>query len=583
MSIHARFEEQVRRTPQAVAIVAEQEQMTYAALDARANALAGRLQRLGVGFGSCVILALDRSCDSIASLLAILKLGAAYVPADPSHPAERLAALAEDCEAAAIVTPAAACGAWPAGIPVLCPVAGVPLPDGPAMALERGIETDDAQLAYVLFTSGSSGRPKGVMVEHRSVLHLAEALHAAVYENGEEPLRISLNAPLAFDASVQQIVQLLFGHTLVIVPESVRREGAALLDFLRQARIDVFDGTPAHLRMLLAAGLLSADGQCPSRMLIGGEAIDRPTWLRMRTCRRIRFYNVYGPTECTVDATCCPVQSGPDLPSIGKALPGYRVDIRRPDLQPCAAGETGEIVIAGPGLARGYLKNPDLTAQRFVADPAGGGRLYRTGDLGRCLPDGNIEFLGRADGQVKLRGYRMELGEIEAAVHRHPAVREAVVSVQPGPAEDKRLVGYLVPSGSPASVSELRAFCRRHLPDYMVPGVFMWVDRLPLTGNGKVDRKALPRPHSERPRLDSDYIAPADAIEQRLAELWSEVLAIQPVGTQDNFFDLGGSSLTSIQLHAHAQRRGLEFPLHALLAHQTIAGVASAIRQGKPA
>ncbi|MFT3774592.1 MAG: non-ribosomal peptide synthetase [Minicystis sp.] len=574
-TIPQRFAAQVRKTPDAVAVVAGAERVTYAELDQQANALAARLASIGVAPGACVVLEADRSVAAIASLLGISKLGAAYVPADPGQPRERLAVLVEDCEASAIVTTSRFRSVWPPGVPVVCldEAAAAPSPGGGAPCLDLATPQG---LAYVLFTSGSTGRPKGVMIEHHSVINLADALFDAVYERQERPLRVSLNAPLSFDASVQQIVQVFFGHELWIIPEAVRRDGESMLAFLREARIDVLDATPAHLRMLFAANLHSSRDYAPEIILVGGDALDAQTWRTIRRSTRPRVYNVYGPTECTVEVTACHVQSGPAVPTIGRPLPGSEVMVVRSDMTLCDEGETGEICISGRGVGRGYLKDPVLTAERFVPNPitGSGARAYRTGDLGRWMPDGNLEFLGRSDFQVKIRGYRIELGEIETILRSHPAVRDVVVVAHEDGRRDKRLVAYVVARDTPPTVSELRSFCCEHLPTYMVPGVFMGLSALPLTGNGKVDRRALPAPDTERPLLDAELVAPEDAVQAILVELFSSVLRVQPVGIHDNFFDLGGDSLAGLKIHALARERGVSFPLEALLEHPTVAELA---------
>jgi amino acid adenylation domain-containing protein len=572
-TIPQRFVAQVQKTPDAVAVVAGAERATYAELDRQANTVAARLASIGVAPGTCVVLEADRSVAAIASLLGISKLGAAYVPADPEQPRARLAALVEDCEASAIVTTSRSRSVWHPGVPIVCLDEATATPGDEAPSLDLATPQS---LAYVLFTSGTTGRPKGVMIEHHSVVNLADALFVAAYERQERPLRVSLNAPLCFDASVQQIVQLFSGHELWIIPEAVRRDGDSLLAFMREARIDVLDATPAHLRMLFAANLHASRDYAPERILVGGEALDAQTWRSIRRSTRPRVYNVYGPTECTVDATICHVQSGPAVPTIGRPLPGCEVMVVRSDMTPGDEGEPGEICISGRGVGRGYLKSPVLTAERFVPDPIAGseGRAYRTGDLGRWLPDGNLEFLGRSDLQIKIRGYRIELGEIEAVLRRHSAVRDVAVVAHEEGRRDKRLVAYVVARDASPTVSELRSFCCEHLPAYMVPGVFMGLSALPLTGNGKVDRKALPTPDTERPLLDAELVAPEDAVEAILVELFSRVLRVQPVGTNDNFFDLGGDSLASMQIHTLARERGVHFPPQAPLEHPTVADLA---------
>ncbi len=462
--LHQRFEAQVERTPDAIAVVFENQQLTYRALNARANQVAHYLKTLGVEPEVLVGLCAERSIEMIVGLLGILKAGGAYVPLDPAYPKERLAFMLADAQVPVLLTQKK----W--GFTE--ETAQVIYLDsdwaiiGSEENVVSGVTTEN--LAYVIYTSGSTGKPKGVTIEHRSVLNLSNALYQSIYSHYQNtPLRVSLNGSLAFDTSVKQIVQLLHGHTLDIIPESRRFEDTALLDYLRDHQIDVFDCTPSQLELLISAGLLSQ--AAPKIVLIGGEPINESTWQALAHAKNIRFYNLYGPTECTVDATFCEVQSS-TKPVIGKALAHVETDILDQQLQSVPVGESGELHIGGVGLARDYLNRPELTAEKFILKPNltgfknGSGlvssdiRLYKTGDLARYLPDGNIEFLGRIDNQVKLRGFRIELGEIETVLAQHPDVQQAVVTVREEVVGDKRLVGYVVskPSRAPTIASQPR-------------------------------------------------------------------------------------------------------------------------------
>ncbi|HEY7496545.1 MAG TPA: non-ribosomal peptide synthetase, partial [Candidatus Tectomicrobia bacterium] len=409
-------------------------------------------------------------------------------------------------------------------------------------------------LAYVIYTSGSTGRPKGVMIQHRSTVNLAAGLHQAIYAHQHAPLRVSLNAPLTFDASVKQVLQLLYGHVLYILPEEVRPDGQALLSYVRHCALDVLDCTPAQLRLLLAAGLAQEPSLALQLALVGGEALDETTWTSLAANAKTHFYNVYGPTECTVDATVCSVQAAPPEPTIGRPIANTQIYILDEQLRPVPIGVPGELHIGGAGLARGYVNDAALTAEKFIPHPFSdrpGARLYKTGDLATYLSDGNIMFLGRRDSQVKLRGIRIELGEIEAVLGQHPAVRETVVIVREDSPGDIRLVAYVVASQEPdAAMPELRSFLRGQLPEYMIPSAFVILDRLPLTRNGKVDRQALPGPESIPPALKAAYVAPRTQIERTMATVWQEVLQVEKVGINDNFFDLGGHSLLMVRLHS---------------------------------
>ncbi len=465
---HLLFERQAERTPDAAAVVWDGGAMTYAALDRRANQLARYLSRSGLATGGCLVLALERSAEQIVGLLAAWKAGAAFVPLDPAQPPRRLARMLEDLAGAAagrlfVLTRRALRGrVAPPGAPVVEIDAEAeaigresPLPLG-----QRG----DADLpAYALFTSGSTGWPKATIIRHRSVLNLGAALERAVYAaHGGGPLRVGANAPLTFDASIKQAVQLLGGQTLHLIPEEVRRDCEAFVALLREWALDVLDCTPSQLRLLLGAGLLS--GARPRLVLVGGEALDRALWETLAGDPEAAYYNVYGPTECTVDSTVERIAAGAP-PNIGRPLPGVDVLLLDPALRRVPVGVPGEICIGGGGVGLGYAGRPDQTADSFVPHPfaaAPGERLYRSGDLARHLPDGRIEFLGRRDHQVKLRGFRVELGEVEAAIAEHPGVREAVVLAREDQAAT-RLVAYIVPRSGAAARPEARD--RHRLPN----------------------------------------------------------------------------------------------------------------------
>ncbi|HEX8559091.1 MAG TPA: amino acid adenylation domain-containing protein, partial [Pyrinomonadaceae bacterium] len=466
--LHELFEEQAARTPERLAALYEDEQLTYAELNARANRLAGLLRERGVGPEARVGVLLERSVEMVVALLGVLKAGAAYVPLDPFWPAERVNLMVEDAGLCGLVTRQDLLSAYPE------PGVWAVRFDADAESLAgRGAGnpenlTRPSNLAYVIYTSGSTGRPKGVMVEHASVLNLLGALRRAVYAEFESPLRVSVNAPVTFDASVKQLIQLLAGHTLCVVPEEARREGAAMLAYMERHGIELLDCTPSQLRLLLDAGLSDGAGYAPRAVLTGGESLDAGLWRKLAESGATAYFNVYGPTECTVDATACRVRADAETPNIGRPLANVRAYILDRHLQPAPAGAAGELCIGGAGVARGYFDRPALTAEKFVADPFSsepGARLYRTGDRARFLPDGSVEFLGRVDHQVKVRGVRIELGEIEAALSAHPAVREAVVLAREDAPGDQRLVGYVVPKQQHAATIEGRA--RHRLPNGM--------------------------------------------------------------------------------------------------------------------
>ncbi|HEX8695435.1 MAG TPA: amino acid adenylation domain-containing protein, partial [Longimicrobium sp.] len=574
--IHELFEAQAERTPGAEAVVYEGTALSYAELNRRANQLAHHLRDLGVGPDARVGLCLERGVDAIAGLLAALKAGGAYVPLDPSYPVERLREMLADSRPVVLLTQASLrerVGSL--GVPAFAL-------DADAGAWTQRPETNPARLgltpehlAYVIYTSGSTGRPKGVMVRHGSVVNLASALHARIYAAHPAPLRVGVNAPLVFDGSVKQIVQLLAGHALCVVPEAVRRDPAALVAWLDQERVDALDMTPSLLRLALAEGL-GRDGS-PRFVLVGGEAVDEE--LRERMSRvTTRIYNVYGPTECTVDATARQIGASGPAAAIGGPLPNVAAYVLDPAWRPVPIGVPGELYVGGAGLARGYLDRPALTAERFVPDPFGGtpgARLYRTGDRVRWMADGTLEYLGRLDVQVKVRGFRIELGEIEVRLAEHPEVREAVVLAREDPPGDRRLVAYVV---GEVETDVLRAYLRQSLPEYMVPSAFVVLEALPLTPNGKVDRKALPAP--ELASAEERYVAPRTPVEEVLAGIWAEVLRLERVGVRDNFFELGGHSLLATRVVSRVRAVfDVELPLRAIFEAPTVARLAVRVEE----
>ncbi|MFB2982742.1 amino acid adenylation domain-containing protein, partial [Microseira sp. BLCC-F43] len=540
--IHQLFEAQVERTPDAVAAVFEDKQLTYGELNRRGNQLAHHLRALGVGPEVIVGLYMDRSLEMLVGLLGILKAGGAYMPLNSADPQERLTFMLEDAQVPVLLTQKRLKDRLPAlGIQTIClDSEWEKINENSEENLLREVTSEN--LAYVIYTSGSTGKPKGAMIQHRSAVNLATALNKAIYSHQRSPLRVSLNAPLSFDASVKQILQLLNGHTLYIVPEEVRRNGNELLSYVSRNALDLLDCTPSHLKLLFAAGLTQIPERVPAVVLIGGEPLDKATWKLLANTAQISFYNVYGPTECTVNASVCHVQTAPAQPTIGRPLANVQIYILDSHLQPVPIGVPGELHIGGAGLARGYLNRPELTGEKFINHPFSqepGARLYKTGDLARYLPDGNIEFLGRIDYQVKVRGYRIELGEIERVLEQHPSVRQAVVLAREDEAGDKRLVAYIVAKQEqPSPADELRGFLKQKLPEYMVPNAFVFLDALPLTPNGKLDRRALPAPDQTRPESEANFVVPRDDLELQLTLIWEKVLGIQPIGVMDNFFEL---------------------------------------------
>ncbi len=581
--LHRRFHAQAARTPAALAVVAGREQLTYAELAARAARLARHLAAMGVATEDRVAILLPRSADLIVAPLAVLEAGGAYVPLDAAHPRERLAAIVADAGARIAITTSGLLAGLPEDIAVVCmdrDAAAIGRHEGTALDLPAA----PAQLAYAIFTSGSTGRPKGVMVEHRAVASLVGALAAAVYARHRGRLDVALVASTAFDASVQQIfASLLLGHTLHVTDDETRRSGAGLLDFFAAHRIALADGTPSLLGLLLDAGLGRREGLVLEHLLIGGEAL--PTRLIERlhaedTARRIVVTNVYGPTECGVDDTFRTVAPGEALRAthvpLGRPLANARVYVVDRDGLPVPPGVPGEIRIGGPCLARGYLGQPAMTARAFGADPfVAGARLYATGDRGRWTSAGEIEFLGRGDDQVKVRGHRVEPAEVEAVLLRHPGVREAAVVARREGEEAARLVAYIVARGAVPTVAALREHLVGLLPAYMVPALFLVLERLPLNASGKVDRARLPRAEAARELAQgTEHVAPRDAREQALAAAWALATGRSEVGAADNFFSIGGDSIRALQVVAKLRQAGWRLELRELFEHPTLAALA---------
>jgi amino acid adenylation domain-containing protein len=559
------FEAQTDRTPDAIAVTDGVRDVTVRELEGAATRLSRVLRRRGVGPESRVGILLERGVEPVIALLAVLKAGGAYVPLDPEHPDERLRAVLHDGGIRVVVSQSALrAAADRAGTEVVCLECDrAEIEAEPAERL--AVSATAENLAYVLYTSGSTGTPKGVAVRQRSVVNLLHALRRAVHGD-EGPRRVTLNGPLTFDTSVKQWIQLLDGHALAVVPQEVRYDGAALRTHLLHVRADVLDCTPAQLRLLLDAA--GAEPIGPARVLVGGEAIDPELWTELAARQDAAFFNVYGPTEATVDATALRISDAHSRPSLGGPVANVTAYVLDGELRPVPPGVPGELFIGGEGVARGYLNRPALTAERFAPDPFGapGSRLYRSGDRMRWREDGTLDFLGRIDFQVKLRGLRIELGEIEALLLAEPAVRQAIAIVRRDGGED-RIVAYVV-TDDPGAGTQLRARLAAALPPYMVPSAVVALDHLPLTRNGKVDRAALPSPEYGARAEHAELVTET---ERRLAAVWTEVLGAERVGAEDNFFDLGGHSLLAARVIARVREGfGADVPLRALFESPTV-------------
>ncbi|MFJ6618052.1 non-ribosomal peptide synthase/polyketide synthase [Kitasatospora sp. NPDC091335] len=563
------FRRRAALTPDAPALVAGEERLDHATLDARAERLARHLAARGAGPERLVALRLPRTADLVVAVLAVWKTGAGYLPLDPALPEERVRHLLEDARPALLLDE-----------PTLRTLADTDPGDTGPLA-----PPDPDTTAYVLYTSGSTGRPKGVTVPHRALVHLLAAHRAGfVADAGGGPLRVALTASFSFDTSLEGVLLLADGHPLHLVDETTRMDPAALVEYVVRHRIDFLDLTPSYLRQLLPAGLLDDPRHRPRVLMLGGEAVGPRLWRDLAARTGVAAYNYYGPTECTVDALACRIDGG-DRPLVGRPLPNIRAYVLDGRLRPVPPGVSGELHLAGAQVARGYAGRPGPTAARFTADPYGppGTRMYRTGDLARWTADGRLEYLGRADDQVKVRGHRIEPGEVEAALLDLPGVAGAAVLAVPDVHGHARLAAYLVfTDGAARPAAELRAALRRVLPDHLVPSSFTVLDALPLTTSGKLDRRALPAPGTDAG--EGGFTAPRTPEEETLAAIWAEVLGVPRVGVTDNFFELGGDSILSIQAVSRARAAGLRIGSQDVFRHQTVADLAAAARTaGAPA
>ncbi len=576
------FEEQVARTPEAIALVCEEQQVTYAELERRANQLASVLQQMGVGPERLVGLCLERSAEMVLAVLGVLKAGGAYVPLDPVYPAERLAFMAQDARLSVLLTQQALLGRLsPGDWAVLCLDTNLgQITQAPAEPPARAISADS--LAYVLYTSGSTGQPKGVQISHAALLNLLSSMREQPGLAAQDVLLAVTS--LSFDiAGLELYLPLLVGARLEITRREVAQDGALLSAQVARSGATVMQATPATWRMLLAAGW------CPPaalRVLCGGEALPGTLAAELRAGGAV-VWNLYGPTETTIWSSAQRVETDAEAEAVvplGQPIANTQFYVLDEYGQVVPPGVPGELYIGGAGLARGYLRRPELTAERFVPHPWSafpGARLYRTGDRVRWRADGRLEYLGRVDFQVKLRGYRIELGEIETILAAQPGVAQAVVALRADLPEDQRLVAYVVPAPEAArpTPAELREAVQTHLPEYMVPSAYVMLERLPLTPNGKVDRRALPATEWSAERA-AGYVAPRTTTEAQLASLWAQTLGVEQVGVYDNFFALGGHSLLATQLLARLfETCQVRLPLRAIFEAPTIAALALLLEQ----
>ncbi|MBW4428169.1 MAG: amino acid adenylation domain-containing protein [Nostoc desertorum CM1-VF14] len=584
LCIHHLFEQQVERTPDTVAVVFKNQQLTYRQLNTRANQLAHYLQKLGVGAEVLVGICVERSLEMLIGILGILKAGGAYVPLDPSYPQQRLAFMVQDAQVSVLLTQQHLAATLPPHQAQLVCIDSDwnNISQHSHCHLSHKTSTDNR--AYVIYTSGSTGQPKGVQITHGSLVNFLTAMHHTL---GLTPEDIFLSVTtLSFDiAALELYLPLIVGAGVVVVSREVATDGISLLKTLTLSQATVMQATPATWRMLLAAGWQDTQ---PLKILCGGEALDSTLAYQLRE-RSQQVWNLYGPTETTIWSSLHKVEhtdnleSAKSIVSIGRPIANTQFYILDQNQQLVPVGVTGELYIGGAGLARGYLNRPELTAQRFIANPFSqqtNARLYRTGDLARYLLDGSIEFLGRIDNQVKLRGFRIELGEIEAAINQHPAVSTSVVVVRQDEAANQSLVAYVsVQPQQTLTIPELHRILESMLPSYMVPSAFVTLDVLPLTPNGKVDRKALPAADITHLLPESNFVAPATPLEEMLVSIWTQVLGVEKVGVKDNFFELGGHSLLATRVVSQIRQVfAVELPLRRLFELPTVAELAKDVQ-----
>ena len=588
--IHELFEEQVARTPDAVALVFESEQLTYAELNTRANRVAHRLHRLGVRPEQCVGILVERSPEMVIGLLAILKAGGAYVPLDPRMPRDRLLFMIDETRASILLTHSAFAGQLPgfAGTLIRLDVAEDELAAESEHNLFLVASPDN--LMGLLYTSGSTGKPKATMITGRGFLNLC--LYYQRYYPFTSQSRALLMMNFSFDAAFKNIVVPLLAGGRLILANPGYYDAAVLLRAIDEHQATFINTTPSQMYPIIE---LAAAGDYRSLsslecLMVGGEAMILPKFKRWldKTSHRCRLVNVYGPAECSDVVSMYEIPKDEidtlQIVPAGRAINTGALYVLDDDLNLLPEGVPGELCVSGELLSRGYWRRPDITAEKFVPNPFGAGdRTYRTGDRARWRADGQIEILGRiSEGQVKLRGIRIELGEIESALQRHASLLEAIVVAHEDESKEKQLVAYLVPREAHHAppYDHLRDFLRQTLPEYMVPAYFVMLESLPMNQNGKVDRKALPPPPRGRPPLRNAFASPRDVFEQRIALIWEEALNVQPVGVFDNFFELGGYSLLAAQLFIRVERLvGRTLPLELLTQCPTIDKMSARLRR----
>ena len=577
--LHVLFEEQARKTPDSVALVFAGSDLTYQELNVRANQLAHHLISLGVKTGTLVGVYMERSLEMVVALLGILKAGGAYVPLDPSFPQDRLDYMLEDTGLKVLLTQESLSSLIevPAIIKIHLDTHWTKIENQPVANPASRLAPED--LAYVIYTSGSTGKPKGVQIPHIAVVNFLLSMSRKPGINEKDTLLAVTT--LSFDISVLEIfLPLLVGAKTIIASRENAANGQQLLDLIQQSAVTIMQATPTTWYLLIAAGW---DGSDEFKVLCGGEAL--PQDLAQQLVKRSKnVWNMYGPTETTIWSTCCQLHEDFADIHVGRAIDNTQVYIVNEQDQLNPIGIAGELLIGGVGLSRGYLNKPELTKEKFILDhfsETPNSLMYRTGDLACVLPDGNIKIYSRLDNQVKLRGFRIELGEIESILVTHTTIDQAVALIREEAFGDKRIVAYItLLADQHFSEIELRQYLKKKLPEYMVPSIFVKMETMPLTPNGKIDRKSLPQPKIDRPELVQEFILPQNELQESVSRLWSKILKIDKIGIDDNFFDLGGDSLLSVQLVMLLEKEmKIEIPVVKFFQYPTIRNFADYIER----
>ncbi|THB85437.1 non-ribosomal peptide synthetase [Pantoea allii] len=575
-AIHELFERQAELNPNKIAVVYENTKITYEELNKKANHFANKIIRLGVVANPLVALYCDRSVEMIIGILAIMKAGGAYLPLSPFQPNDRLYGILNDSEPVAVVTLLKYKKVFEVSVCMSkyeSEIKAIYLDEfenGFYDEGKTGICRSEKDLAYVIYTSGSTGVPKGVAVKDASINNFSAVVARDIYK-GRESLNLTINAPCFFDMSLKHISQLAYGHSLYILHEDMRLSPQNLINYFKENNINGFECTPSQLSLLLdyINSTTSKKHYLPEYVLLGGEMVGQDMWEHLKSINSTVFYNMYGPTEATVDCMYCEI-SDQQRPSIGYPISNYNIYLLNKDLEPVPLGVPGEIYIAGIGLASGYLNNPDLTAEKFIPDPfslAPGQRMYKSGDLARFNYDGEIEYIGRIDEQVKIRGFRVELGEIESALSGYYGIKKAIVNFVDG----QHLVAYML-MGHEMPLPDrkhLINLLKKKIPDYMLPSFFIPIEAIPLTINGKIDRSKLPP--IDFTKIKEDFVAPISQQELIVSNIWSEVLNLDKISIHDNFFDLGGHSMLAVRVLGRLyDEYGVDLPVRKLFENPTI-------------